>query len=152
MSHIKSISTFHAIAWLIWSLFSVNCGIYIMAPFVDSKIKVDLSSQSWFKYFILALIVASILEALLTIIIRYYAITRPYKRGRYNPHDSFARFFITAILNWIICNSIALYGTILYYMSGIYWTHILFASIGAVLLIYHSPRLGKFEGKVFKKE
>lgn len=134
--------TSHGIAWVVWALFFINCVRYLISPFIEPRINAE--NYDWINLLMVSLFIAAMLEAGLTILIRYLAILRPYKRKTYNPHERFARFFIVCFINWFLGNSITLYGPIFYYMSGFLWAHFIFGTMGAFLLIYHSPRLKPF--------
>lgn len=134
--------TSHGVAWVIWALFFINCVRYLISPYVEPRTSTE--NYDWTNLLMASLFAVAIIEAGITVLIRYLAILRPYKRETYNPHDRFARFFIVCFVNWFLANSITLYGPILYYMSGFLWVHFIFGSMGVFLLIYHSPRLKPF--------
>ncbi len=140
----------HGAAWAVWASFALNSVRYILIPFVEPA--TNIQAKDWIQMLIFLLIIVSVLEAGVTILIRYFAIVKPYRRGTYNPHDRFARYFIVGAVNWLISNTVVHYGTILYYMSGIYWPHCLLSSMGIALLLYHTPRLGPFTKEAGQKE
>jgi len=132
----------HGIAWGIWFLFFTICLGYLLSPFISPRTAAE--NFDWIYILIATLFIVAVLEAGITILIRYLAVSRPYKRGTYNPNDRFARFFIVCFINWFLANSITVYGLILYYMSGFLWVYFIFGTMGTILLIYHSPRLKPF--------
>ncbi len=132
----------YAIAWVVWTLFFINSFKYIISPFVEPM--ANIKTYDWIQPLIISLIIATLIEAAVTILIRYFLLIRPYKNGTYDPKKKFTRFFIVGIIIWLCSNGICIYGPIIYFMSGLYWPHIIFGIIGTTLLIYHSPRMKPF--------
>ena len=137
---IKNVS--HGIAWVIWAFFFAD-GLYrLLSPYIEPA--TDIKNYDWINILIASVFVVAILEGGVTILIRYLAILRPYKNRNYNPHDSFARFFMICFINWFLASSLPVYGLILYYMSGFWGVHFILGIMGMLLIIYHSPRLKPF--------
>lgn len=141
--------TSHGIAWVVWALFFANSIKYFFTPYL--KPATNIEQQDWINLLIYSLLIASVLEVGVTLLIRYFALLRPFKKGSYNPNKSFVRFFIVGLINWFCSNCIVLYGPIIYYISGFLWPHFVFSFIGFVLLFYHSPRLKPFSGTSISK-
>jgi hypothetical protein len=138
------------VAWFLWIIFAINLVSYIFAPFVSPSTSAEF--YDWINIVIYSLLIAAIIEAGITFLIRHFAIIKPYKNGTYNPHQKFFRYLIVGILNWFIAASITLYGTILYYMSEILWPHYIFSTIGLFLILYHCPRLGPFKKEILHNQ
>lgn len=138
------------VAWLIWAIFVENIIGYISAPFyLESTPSLPIDTSNLVIYGLLA---ASFVATGITFLIRHFAIMKPFKKGTYNPNNKFFRYLIVGILCWFISNCIALYGTVVYFMSNIIWPHYIFSIVGALLLLYHSPRLSPFNNNLSGNE
>lgn len=135
-------TNFKYIAWFLWFLFVANALSDFSGPFLNSN--EHISKSDYNKYVAYFLILFALLESGVTFLIRYLALTRPAKKGSYSPYDWPFRFLIVGVINWICSGSIVLYGPVVYYMSGLVWPVIFFGSLGFLLFLFHSPRLGQF--------
>ncbi len=134
---------YHISAWIIWGLLLFTSLEYISGPFIYPVSNPE--SEIYFKLFITVLIIFALLEAIITILVRYFFIIRPYKKGTYDPNVKFTRYFVVGVISWVCSSAICFYGPITYQMFGLYWPHIIFGIIGVFLLLYHSPRMGPFK-------
>ncbi len=134
------------VAWLIWAIFVKNIIGYIAAPFIaESNPSEPIDTINLVIYGLLG---ATLVATGITFLIRHFAIMKPFKKGTYNPQNKFSRYLIVGIVAWFISNVITLYGTVVYFMSGIIWPHYIFSAVGAFLLLYHCPRLGPFNNNL----
>lgn len=141
---------FKYIAWFFWFIFFINALLRIYSPFVSST--ENIQKADYLDMLIPALIIAALIEAIGTILIRYFALIRPSKKGTYNPYFGPLRFFLVGIINWILSGGIVVYGTVIFFLSGETWPVLLFGVTGILLLIFHSPRLGPFIKEPNQKE
>lgn len=135
-------TNFKYIAWILWVVFLANSLTYFSAPFLESTEKHQ--SAEYLKLFIIILVGIALIESGVTILIRHFAIIRPYKKGSYSPYQGPFRFLMVGLINWIFAESVVIYGTVVFLMSGRIWPVWFFGCLGIALLIYHSPRLGCF--------
>jgi hypothetical protein len=133
-------------AWLVWFGIAVYAAASVVAPFRSNA--VSTKSDVWMPLFIYVLIFIAFLEAGISFLIRYYAITKPYRKGIYNPQDKFFRYYVVGMINWSISDSIIIYGNVTHYAFGIIWPYYLFIILGFLLLLFHSPRLSPFKKEI----
>lgn len=131
------------IAWFVWVIFLINALRNIANPFINPL--VSFEKPTWVNMLNFFLIIVSLVEGGLTIIIRYLALIRPFKKGSYSPYKGPLRFLFVGIINWICSVGMVICGTVIYSLSGEIWPVIFFGCLGLALLIYHSPRLGPFK-------
>ena len=141
------------IAWLIW-IFHVYIvlfgGLYPLGhiPFINPEETIQPEHQNINIAMIsTAFIVVALIEGLITIALRHYALIKPSRKGTYTPYSGPLRFLIVGFLNWTFSTAIVLYGTLLHFMTGDKWPLLLFGAIGLPLLLYHIPRVGLFTKK-----
>jgi hypothetical protein len=133
---------FEYIAWFLWfivlaSVFS-NLTIPLFKP-VD-----NIQKPGYMKIFMISLICVALIQSGATILFRYYALIRPNKKGSYTPYQGPIRFVLVGLINWIFADSIAIYGIVVFFISGQMWPVLFFGLLSIALLFYHCPRLGQF--------
>lgn len=134
---------FSLLAWTIWFfVFFISLGD-VALPFISPR--TSTNSYDWAFQLNCGLIFFSVVSSGITILIRHYAIMKPYKNGSYNPLNNHVRFIIVGVLNWMISSLIIFYGTLTYYLTGIMWQYFILSALGFSLLLFHSPRLGSFK-------
>ena len=135
------------ITWPIWCLFLISVIFYIpgtKTAFEQSPANID--SSDWFFMLVIAISIMAIIESLLTITIRHFALIRPAVRSGLNIHSlgGGIRFLIVNVLNWFIAETVAVYGMVLYIMSERIEFLYIFGFAGVCLLIFHAPRLSPY--------
>ena len=136
-------NNFKYVAWFFWCFFIFNSLVDLCFPLIIPK--QDIHIVDHIRLIISSLAVVALIEAGITVLLRYFALIRPAKKGTYHPHGGPFRFLIVSLVNWAFAESIAIYGAVTYYMSGQVWPTLLFGGIGLVLLLFHSPRLKPFD-------
>ena len=136
-------ANFKYIAWFLWVLIIANALTDFLGPFLNSEKQVNKSDyNNLVTYF---LVFFALIECVVTVLIRYFALIRPAKKGTCSPFKDPFRFLLVGVINWLCAGSIVLYGPIVFYMSGQVWPVILFGCFGIFLFLFHSPRLGQFK-------
>ena len=136
------------ISFIIWSFSVISVILYFpmaIYSFNHSKLNGTISEMN--IIFIVALSIFSIIQILLTLVIRYFALIRPAIRGtfRINTIGGGIRFFLINFLNWALAESVAIYGMVLYFMYGKILFLLVFGFIGFGALIFHVPRYKPFQ-------
>lgn len=130
------------IAWFLWLIILANSLTFFSSPFLKNAEKIQ--NADYLKLLFIILVAIAIIESGVTILIRHFAIIRPFKRGTYSPYLRPFRFLIVGLINWIFAESIVIYGTVCFFMSGQIWPVLFFGCLGIATLIYHIPRLSRF--------
>lgn len=133
--------------WSIWCLFFVSIVFYIPGTKAAFKLSPTDIDSDWFIIVAITISVLTLFEALLTIIVRHFILVRPSMRGTFNiqTFQGRMRFLLVSILNWIIVDSVAFYGVVLYVMSDRIEFMYSFGLVGLSLLIIHSPRFSPYQ-------
>ena len=98
-------------------------------------------------YLVVALSIVAAIELLIGFAIRYFALTRPAKRGTFTLSSigRKIRFFLVHFFNWSIGESIAIYGMVLYLLYGKLAFLLVFSAVGLGTVLLHAPRLKPFQ-------
>lgn len=103
------------------------------------------TSYDWVPMATYIWIFVAIIFSIITLLIRHFAVIKPYKNGEYNPHLNFARFFATTIVNLILSCSVVCLGMLSYSLGGEIWVLYFLSVLGFILFLFHSPRLSQFK-------
>lgn len=133
------------VAWLIWSSYLLCALLHFFVPFINLEGDIEGTNFSTIHMLIVLLVVAALIQCLITIGLRYFALIRPGRNGTYNPYSGPVRFLVVGMINWTSSTAIVYYGTTIYLLSGAMWPIMLFGVFGLLLLLYHSPRLSAFK-------
>ena len=87
------------ISWFFWFVFLANSLTFFSTPFLKHSEKIQNADH--LKLLFIILVGVAIIESGVTILIRYFAIIRPFRRGTYNPYQRPFRFLIVGLINWI---------------------------------------------------
>ncbi len=138
------IKVFQILSWLIWAIMIISIFGYVFVALNEFSPSVE--SQEHLSVLIIALFVFTIIEVGITIVIRHFILIKPCKVGKRDAKSlkGLSIIFIVSIVLWILSESIAIYGVVLFFMTNRAIYLILFALIGASMMVYHSPRLKPF--------
>lgn len=134
---------FEYIAWFLWFIVLACIFSNLTIPLFKPVDKIQ--KTGYMKIFMISLICVALIQMGATILFRYYALIRPNKKGSYTPYQGPIRFVLVGLINWIFSESIAIYGIVVFFMSGQIWPVLFFGLLSIGLLIYHSPRIGQFD-------
>ncbi len=139
-----AILVFRALAWLFWlnSIVWTIAGIIINTRQFETGI-IDINTESWFKYLVLGVCIFAIIEALISIFLKHFFLMRPKRHGAYDESTLLGsvRLLVVHFFNYILVNSIAVYGIILAHQAEQISLMFLFGLIWLCLIIYHIPSL-----------
>lgn len=131
-------------AWLIWSVTMASAMILLVMPlFMPAE---ESRAFDGILMITLCLFLFALIKGGATVVIRRWALMRPFQSGIYTPQKGPIRFLIIHLFNWFCCESIMVYGLVIYYMSGLIWPVFLFGVLGVPLFFYHRPSLKPFSG------
>jgi len=135
------------VAWSIWLFFLSMSILYI--PGTKEALEQDpanINTEEWFTMLVIALVIVAIIEGVITISLRHYALMKPAQKGNYdlNSISGGIRFMIVNTISWFIAISFPVYGLILYIMSENIGFLYGFSTVGIILLKFHAPRLKPF--------
>jgi len=135
------------IVWPIWCLFLVSMVFYIQGiKTALEQSPVNIDSRDWFLMIAVAISIIAIIETLITVTIRHFALVRPAMRRTFNicSLSGGIRFLLVNLLNWLIAETVVVYGMVLYIMSDRIEFLYIFGFAGLSLLIFHAPRLSRY--------
>lgn len=139
------------IVWPIWLLFLVSMVFYIPGTKTALELSpANIDSGGWFFMIAIAISIIAIIEGLLTVTIRHFALIRPAERGTFiiNTLSGGIRFLFVNIFNWFIAETIAVCGMALYIMSERIEFLYIFGLAGLSLIIFHAPRFSPYQRSI----
>lgn len=130
------------LSWLYW--LSSIAGIVFAVWYILTQEKIEampIAQEPWFSYLPLMLLSVVVIEILISLALKKYALVIPSKKHKYDSNDCLGAllFFIVHLVNYTLATSIAVYGIVLY----VYASEYVYLSVGlgvwASLMIYHLP-------------
>ena len=107
------------ISWIIWLIPVASIIAYIpMSKYGLNQSHPSNEIKDVSIVFITCISIIALAESILSLVIKYFALTKPSKLGNFiiNTFPGGLRFFIVNFINWIFAESIAIYGVILYFI------------------------------------
>jgi F0F1-type ATP synthase membrane subunit c/vacuolar-type H+-ATPase subunit K len=143
------------INWVIWAAMVSSIGIYILvAHLTEGKIRVGAGIGEVFGLLRTVLLIIGIAELLLIPLIRRLML-RPSSLTPVQgatavaltpqSHPAAARYTSALIVSLAIAESVAIYGLVLFFLSGNFGTLYLFAALGASGMIVSRPKVDELE-------
>lgn len=141
--------------WVIWAAMVSSIGIYILVAHVtEGKIRIGAGAGEVFGLLRTILLIVGIGELVLIPLIRRLMLRpsslspvqgAPASALTPQSHPAAARYVTALITSLAIAESVAIYGLVLFFLSGDFGTLYLFAALGAAGMLVNRPKGGELE-------
>lgn len=130
------------IMWIIWGALLASLPAYGgVLPILETQQSMDPET---FQMMLIGLAVAAVSEIPVIFVLRKMLFFGKLENGDFEDREAVGQqYYVTSIVTWALCESIAIYGFVLSFMSGKLIYYPAFAAVGAALMILFRPKLNE---------
>lgn len=138
--------SFRILSWGIWAFFFIAVLPVNPVAYIAMKDEVVMLSYAGNDHDILviSIIAASLIEIIISVIIRQFVLIRPFKRGTLTLLNKSGNilFVLIGSVNWFISCSVYVYGALLFMQTKRVEFLFIYSVMGIALMLFHMPGTG----------